>query len=76
MESVLNFLNTNSGLPSSFKFLVILSIIIIELFLRLKKTEKPQSIIYFIIFILIALLGALTIIAQKADKVLPQKTKE
>ena len=75
METILNYFGIPASSSFSINIILLLSIIFLELFLRLKKTQRPQSIIYFIIFILMSLVGALLIIAQASDKVLPQKIK-
>lgn len=75
METILNYFGIQPSSSLSYNLLLILSFIILELILRYKKTNKPQSILYVVIFILMSLLGVLIIIAQASDKVLPQKIK-
>ena len=75
MEEILNYFGVQSSSSLSHNILLILSIIILELILRYKKTNKPQSILYMVIFLLMLLVGVLVFFAKIADKVLPQKIK-
>lgn len=67
------------GVQSSLSFfqntIIVVSVIAIEVFLRVKRTKKPMSLLYIIIAILSSIVLFLVLVSHKADKVL-QNTKD
>jgi len=72
LDSIVQYLSGILNWPA----LTTISVIVVELVLRLAKTSKPLSIALFIRDILLQLAKICQLLADILDKVVPQRLKE